>query len=125
MGTESLSMCWMANQCTRYLLSVSFYVLTNHKHQKDRKMQNVNSANQQLNADKAKARSLMLNTIKNMISKGNPYFNLHREHRIDNAIAYFNEHFMFNGLDCTEQELEQAFLERVKLMEEFNAKHLN
>jgi len=100
-------------------------VLTNHQHQKDRKMQNANSANQHFNVDKAKARSLMLNTIKNMISKGNPYFDVHREHRIENAIAYFNEHFMFNGLDCTEQELEQALMERVKLMEEFNAKYFN
>lgn len=100
------------------------FVLVN-QHSKERKMQNVNSANQQLNTDKAKARSLMLNTIKNMISKGNSYFNTHREHRIENAITYFNEHLMFNGLDCTEEELEQAFLERVKLMEEFNAIYLS
>lgn len=80
---------------------------------------------EELNAFKAQAKSLMMRTVKYMVQKRTDAFRKQMDLLIKDSLIFMNYYLEINGTDMTEQELEEAYLVNVKVMEALDAKYLN
>lgn len=80
---------------------------------------------EELNAFKAQAKSLMMRTVKHMVQKRTDAFRMQTDLLIKESLIFMNYYIEVNGIDMTEQELEEAYLVNVKVMEALDQKHLN
>ena len=80
---------------------------------------------EELNAFKTQAKSLMKRTVKHMVQKRTYTFRKQMDHLIKDSLIFMNYYLETNGTDMTEQELEEAYLVNAKVMEALDAKRLN
>ena len=82
-------------------------------------------SDEELNALKAKAKSLLTRTVKYMVQKQTIDFKKRMDHLIEDSLFFMNVYLEINGADMTEQELEEAYWDNEKVMEVANGLHTN